>query len=234
MSFYHDVSLHILNPSVFIGNFEIREPVTSLTDFLTACVSGISFLLLFISKKTNRNKAYQFFQIYFLCYFLSMSSAAFLGHALQAYVPNEVKIIGWVFSTLGQLFLALGTLQVLKNLLSKMWLNTIHFILIFQCLIFIFLMLHPSYSNFKIAQLAATTVLIGIVLPLHIFNFFKTSSTGSRNIILTIIYAIIPAFIYNNQISISKWFNYHDISHVLMSIFMLMMYYSIKKLSYKD
>ena len=44
MSFFLDV----LNPTIFIGELEIREPITSLTDFLTACVSGVSFFFISI------------------------------------------------------------------------------------------------------------------------------------------------------------------------------------------
>ena len=75
--------------------------------------------------------------------------------------------------------------------------------------------------------------MIGFILPMHIFNFLKTKSEGSKAIILAIVYALIPALVYKNQFSISRWFNYHDISHVLMSIFILLMFYASKKLSWK-
>ncbi len=234
MSLLLDVSSEILNPTIFIGQFEIREPITTLTDFLTACVSGLSFFLFYVSNKKTESKAAKYFELYFLFYFIGMTSAAFLGHALQAYVSHEVKIIGWVFSTIGQLFLSLGSLQVVKKIISVKWFKAFHLIIITQAVIFIFLMIHPTYSNFKIAQISATVLLIGFVFPLHIFNYSKTKSYGSRLIILIILYALIPAFVYNNQISISKWFNYHDISHVLMSVFMLLMFFATRKLSFKN
>ena len=231
MSLFFDVSSDILNPTIYVGRFEIREPITTLTDFLTACVSGLSFILFYFLNKKHKSKAAKFFQLYFLFYFIGMTSAAFLGHALQAYVSHQVKIIGWVFSTIGQLFLALGSLQVVKKIISVKWFKAFHLIIISQALIFIFLMIHPAYSDFKIAQISVSVLLIGFVFPLHLFNYSKTKSDGSILIILVILYALIPAFIYNNQISISKWFNYHDISHVLMSVFMLLMFFAARKLS---
>ena len=229
MSFFLDV----LNPTIFIGELEIREPITSLTDFLTACVSGVSFFLFLFYKKNSKNKSFVFFKFYFLCYFIGMTSAAFLGHAFQAYLPKEVKIIGWVFSAMGQFFLSIATLKVMGNTISKKWISFFNLLLIVQLSVFIFLMIHPSYSDFKIAQIAGSSVLIGFILPMHIFNFLKTKSEGSKAIILAIVYALIPALVYNNQFSISRWFNYHDISHVLMSIFILLMFYASKKLSWK-
>ena len=234
MSLLFDVSSEILNPSIYIGKFEIREPITTLTDFLTACVSGLSFILFYIFNKKHKSKAAKFFELYFLFYFIGMTSAAFLGHALQAYFTHEVKIIGWVFSTIGQLFLALGSLQIVKELILEKWFKAFHLIIISQALIFIFLMIHPAYSNFKVAQISASVLLIGFIFPIHTFNYSKKKSNGSRLIILTILYALIPAFIYNNQISISRWFNYHDISHVLMSVFMLLMFFATRKLSLQN
>ena len=232
MSFYLEISSEILNPTIFIGKFEIREPVTTLTDFLTACVSGVCFL--FHKKNNSRSFQSKYFQFYFLLYFIGMTSAAFLGHALQAYVPKEVKIIGWVFSTTAQFFLALGSLYLIKKIINKKQFKILYTIIISQSLIFIFLMIFPLTSDFKVAQVSASFAMIGIIFPIHIYNYYKTRSSGSKWIIFSILYALIPAYVYNNELSISIWFNYHDISHVLMSVFMLLMYFATKELVNKE
>ena len=95
----------------------------------------------------------------------------------------------------------------------------------------VFLMLNPSTSDFILAQLSSTLSLIFFIFPIHLYNFLKTKHIGSSYIVLTIIYSIIPGFIYNNQISVNKWFNFHDISHVLMAIFMFLMIIGTSKLS---
>ena len=223
----------ILNPTIFIGDIEIREPITTLTDFLTALVSGVCFFMFLFYENNSKNKSFVFFKYYFLCYFIGMTSAAFLGHAFQAYLPNEVKIIGWLFSAFGQFFLATGSLKLMVEIIHKKWINVFNVILVFQLSIFVFLMVHPIYSDFKIAQFAASSILIGFILPIHIYNFLKAKSNGSKLIIIAIIYALIPALVYNNQFSLSNWFNYHDISHVLMSIFILVMFFATKRLSWK-
>jgi len=38
--------------------------------------------------------------------------------------------------------------------------------------------------------------------------------------------------VYNNQLSGGQWFNYHDISHVLMATFMFLMYRSVRELAF--
>jgi len=227
---YYIFNVNILNPTIWVGELEFREPITSLTDFLTALVCGVAFFSL--SKKLKKVKSNEgvFLKFYFLCFFIGMTSAAFLGHAFQAYFEWEYKIIGWVFSALGQLLLALGTLLLMKDFLKHKFYTTIYYLLIMQFIIFIFLLIHPSYSDFKIAQVASSAVLIGVILPLHIFHFYKTKSSGSKYVISAIGYALIPAYIYNNQISVNQWFNYHDISHVLMAVYMFIMYIGLSKL----
>ena len=226
------ILLDILNPTIWISDFEIREPVTTLTDFITALICGFIFYLLYSKKGIVKNLSFKFFKLYFLCFFIGMTSAAFLGHAFQAYLPKEVKIIGWCMSAMGQLFLGLGSMIYMKKLIKSSLYKLLFSLLIVQFLFFIFLMIHPTYSDFKIAQVATSFVLIGFVLPLFIMQFIKTRSKGSKLILFAIIYALVPAFIFNNQLSISNWFNYHDISHVLMSVYMILMYNGIRKLEF--
>ena len=223
----------ILNPTIWVADFEIREPITTLTDFMTALTCGFAYYLLNSEKRIVKDLSFTFFKLYFLCFFIGMTSAAFLGHAFQAYLPKEVKMIGWFMSAMGQLFLALGTMIFMKNLIKPFLFKLFFLLLLIQFSIFIFLMIHPTFSDFKIAQLAASSVLIGFIFPLFIIQFIKTKSKGSKLILFAIIYALFPALVFNNQLSISNWFNYHDISHVLMSIYMILMYNGIRKLEFK-
>jgi hypothetical protein len=218
----------ILNPSIFIGNFEWREPITTLTDFLVAIVALGGFLK-HRKLKGVKTSSYVYFKYYFLCFAVGMTSAAWLGHGLQAYVGPEFKRIGWVFGATGLLLFGLGTFKLFK--ITNSFRLVLKVLFLSQYVIFIFLMLYPSYSDFKFAQLNSTISLIGFILPLHLFNYSKFKSLGSLMIVFNIVYAIIPGLIFTNQISISKWFNYHDISHVLMAIFMYIMILGTSKLS---
>ncbi len=121
----------------------------------------------------------------------------------------------------------------MKNLIKPFLFELVFLLLLIQFSIFIFLMIHPTFSDFKIAQLASSSVLIGFIFPLFIIQFIKTKSKGSKLILFAIIFALFPALVFNNQLSISNWFNYHDISHVLMSIYMILMYNGIRKLEFK-
>ena len=160
-----------------------------------------------------------------------MTSAAWLGHGLQAYVGPEFKRIGWICGATALLLFGLGSFDLIKTQFNKTAYKVLKILFVGQYLSLVFLMLNPSTSDFILAQLSSTLSLIFFIFPIHLYNFLKTKHIGSSYIVLTIIYSIIPGFIYNNQISVNKWFNFHDISHVLMAIFMFLMIIGTSKLS---
>jgi len=220
----------ILNPTIFLGNFEWREPVTTLTDFLVASVAFIGFMK-YKSYSKEKPESFNYFKYYFLCFAIGMTSAAWFGHGLQAYFGPEFKRIGWVCGATGLLLFGLGSLIEIKNHLSHSIATILKSLFIAQYVLFIFLMIIPMYSDFIYAQLSSTVSLIAFILPFTIYNYWKTKSKGSFIIMLTIGYSIIPGLVYNNQISVGRWFNYHDISHVLMAIFMVLMIIGTSRLT---
>lgn len=220
----------ILNPTIFIGNFEWREPVTTLTDFLVGMVALAGFVK-FQRYKQEKAKSFNYFKFYFLCFAIGMTSAAWFGHGLQAYVGPEFKRIGWTCGATGLLLFGLGSFVEIKDYVNRSLFLTLKTCFIGQYLFFIFLMLNPIYSDFMYAQLSSTISLIVFILPLNVFNYMRSKSKGSLWIVLTICYSILPGLLYSNQVSVNRWFNYHDISHVLMAIFMLLMIVSTSRLA---
>jgi len=220
----------ILNPTIYLGNFEFREPITTLTDFMVAIVASFGYYK-FKSYKGIKSSSFTFFKFYFLCFAVGMTSAAWLGHGLQSYVGPEYKRIGWICGASALLLLGIGSFELIKTQFNKTVFKVLRVLFVGQYISLTFLMLNPSTSDFILAQLSSTISLILFILPIHLYNYLKTKDLGSGYILLTIFYSIIPGFIYNKQISINKWFNYHDISHVLMAVFMLFMIVSTSKLS---
>ncbi len=217
----------ILNPTVFLGSFEFREPVTTLTDFLVALVCWTAFYF-FIKIKTSESASYPWFKRYFLIFAVGMTSAAWLGHGLQAYVSPLFKSIGWMCGATGLMFLQYGSFLLVKDRIPIMLKKGLPMWFVVQWITAISLMIGLLSTGiaeaFKVVQINSLVALIGFVLPLHLFSFIKLQISGSRLIIGALGYSIIPGLVYSNQLSVSRWFNYHDISHVLMAIFMTIMF----------
>ena len=215
----------ILNPTVFIGAFEWREPVTTLTDFLVAVVCWISVYAYY--KYAERKPVQKWFFAYFLCFAVGMTSAAWLGHGLQAYVTPEYKVIGWICGATGLMFLQMGLNVFLKRSVPK-WVNqTLPAIFIVQWALAVGFMVYKlpqgSVEAFKVTQVNSTIALVGVVLPMALFSYFRTKNPGMLIICGAIGFSIIPGMVYTFELSIDRWFNYHDISHVLMASFMAFM-----------
>jgi hypothetical protein len=100
--------------------------------------------------------------------------------------------------------------------------------------LYLFLLLNPYTRDFKLAQFGAVTSLIVFILPMHLFNYFKTKRKGSLLISISILCGILPALVYNTQFSFSNWFNYHDLSHVLVAVNMYITYRGVKLLAFKQ
>lgn len=224
-----DSETPMLNPTLWIGNFEWREPVTTLTDFVTALVCFYAFIQ-FSKYKGSKSSSFKNYQYYFLFFAISMTSAAWFGHGLQAYVGFDWKKIGWVTSSIGFICIQFGTINELENILKPQIIKFFKSAFTVQFVVLVSLMVY--YQNFKIPQLNSTITFILFVLPLQIYAYSKTKKKGHLIVIGTIVFALVPGLVYNNQISISKWLNHHDISHLLMAVFMFSMYKGASKLSF--
>ena len=106
----------MLNPTVFIGDFQWREPITTLTDFLVAIVALIGFIK-FSKFKGEKKRSFYYYKYYFLFFAIGMTSAAWIGHGLQAYLEPEYKRIGWFCGSSALLMLGLGSFNEIKILI---------------------------------------------------------------------------------------------------------------------
>lgn len=220
----------ILNPTIYVGSFEWREPVTTLTDFLVAMVCWTAFFLI-RRYKDNNHPSFPWFKRYFLIFAIGMTSAAWLGHGLQAYVLPEMKVIGWICGATGILFLQIGSIRLVRNMLSIKTSNALHIVVVGQYLVAVICMFYflgiGIVEAFKVTQINSVVGLIGIVLPLQVVSAFWNKVNASKIVVAALVYSAIPGIVYSNQLSINQWFNYHDISHVLMSIFMTIMFFGL-------
>jgi hypothetical protein len=223
----------ILNPTVYIGHFEFREPVTTLTDFSVAIVAAIG--IWYLTKNRHRGtKQFNYYRYYFIFFAVGMTSAAWLGHGLQAYVSADWKMIGWFCSLSAQLSLAWASFGQVRRFIHPAGAKIIRLFPVIVYLIFLALIINPSTRNFKIPQFGNALLLAGFTFPLQLFYFMRVKNTGFWYLLAAIVLGALTGMLYNNQVSISRWFNYHDISHCLVCITMAIMIFAAGKLALVD
>ncbi|MFT5156281.1 MAG: hypothetical protein ACI9NN_000314 [Bacteroidia bacterium] len=227
---------NILNPTVFLGDFEWREPVTTLTDFLVALVCWFAVYSFVKAPKNQRVRPYHtIFIFYFLSFAIGMTSAAWFGHGLQAYVSPRFKIIGWCFGATGLMLLQQGSFYLVEGCVQRAWMRSaIRAAFVVQWFTFLVLAIHPSTSQFMVAQINSTLAIIGTILPMHLINYRTNNDARSRLVLGAIAFSLIPGVVYSQQLSFGRWCNYHDISHILMATFMFFMFRALKTFGWVD
>lgn len=212
--------------SIEIGGLLIEEPMIALTDMVVAVV-GIYFYI----KLNENHKKSSFYHMdkYFLLMGLATFSSAIVGHAFNYYFGFNWKLLGWSFSAFSVLFFELSSIQHLKPIIGKKISQILYKIAIGQLILFFILIFNPDTRLFWIVQANGVFGLLGFLLPLHLYSGFKKQITSSKWIVSGITFGIVPAIVYNFKIGFHKWFSHDDFAHLLMAVFLLIIYQGVKE-----
>lgn len=82
-------------------------------------------------------------------------------------------------------------------------------------------------NNFLIVKIHAGIVLIYSLL-VHLIVYTKTKEKGSALVVLGISISLLSIIVHSFKFSIDKWFNYKDISHIIILISLIIIYTGIK------
>ena len=135
-----------------------------------------------------------------------------------------------MLSAIGLFFFERASLEYFREQLSPKHFKNLKIIIIIQLLVFFMLLIIPSTRSFKVVQLNATFCFLGIILPLYLYAIYRWKIYNSWLVIAAIAYASIMALVYNLEITIHQWFNHHALTHVLMTMYVVFMYYVVIRL----
>ena len=210
-----DQSGNMIAPPTTIDLWGIRidEPVTALTDLL---VSGVCLIIFFQLQRAGLpGKTQKYLRFYFLLMGLATFFGGVVGHAFLYLFGFAWKLPGWIISMLSVALIeraSIGHAQpFLKPNVGKFFLglNILELMTVMTVTI--------ATLNFRWVEFHSGYGLLAIVLPFHLFVYYKTKDRGSLIFIGAVLLASVAALIFMNRISIDKWFNHLDISHVLMA-----------------
>ena len=218
------------NPSIYFGTFEFREPVTTLTDIIVG-VTCLFFVVWLNRRKKSASSTFTFYKNYLLIFSFGIICGGILGHGLQAYISPSWKMVGWILSLIGQVYLVLASLKQLDGIINSKIQKLLLRFTITSLVIASVLILLPITRHFIITQITSTILVLGITLPLQAFHYVKTKSKGSLLMCYGILVLLIPAVVFNFNFNLGKWFNAMDIAHVFMNISVVLMFFGIKQLA---
>ncbi|HPE98830.1 MAG: hypothetical protein R2767_01640 [Chitinophagales bacterium] len=215
-------------PTIQIGGLTIHEPMTAFTDVILTIIS-------FVLVGRIRNRLHEsFYNNAWRLFFLFMGLSTGLGvltHGLVSLFSAWEHYLLWmamnVAASISVYFALQATIRYSRvSIRNRRLLKRINL----SVLVF-FLGLTFWQNNFEIFKIhAATGVLI---IFLTYFTAWTRNLVGSGAIVLAFLLSIATVFVHSFQLSINEWFNYKDLSHVMMMVSLLLVYHGMQ-LSSRD
>lgn len=195
-------------PSIDILGIHITEPFTWLTNWLVAAfVFGYGHFLFHDKQADNTQK---FWSIFFV--FIGLASlTGGTAHGFITYVGRNFHYAAWILTGVAVFAAEMATLQLLENERMKSFLR---FFVYAQLLIMSSTVIY--LHNFNSVRINSALGLMGIIVPISVWHYKKYKDKRSILIILGIFSNLLPGFIHAFKISYNQWFNFNDISHILM------------------
>jgi len=206
--------------TVDLWGVRIDEPVTAATDLL---VSAVCFFIAYkLHSASLPGKTQMFLRAYFLLMGLATFFGGIFGHAFLYAVEYAWKLPGWIVSMLSVACIERASIGHAQPFLNPrvgrlfLGLNIVELLAIMTTTI--------VTINFRWVELHSGYGLLAIVLPFQLFVYYKTKDRGSLIFVMAVLIASAAALVFMNRISIDRWFNHLDISHVLMALAGLVFY----------
>ncbi len=200
--------------SIEIGDISIHEPVTTLTDLL------VSVVCIYAAIQLHKAKHSSFYFVFMKWFFIAMAAgtaiSGIIGHAFLHMLSFKWKVPGWLISMIAIALIERATIVRARPLLGPKTGKILLLLNIFELFIFVGIMIYSL--KFTYVETHAAYGLICIVLVLESFILYKRNDPGSRYTMLAIACCALSAFTHIACISIGKWFNHLDVSHVCMAV----------------
>lgn len=217
---------------IILFGIRLQEIDVILTDLLWSLVNFWCFYKLSLKRETL-SKAGNWFRYMFLMMGIAVFLGAFLGHGFQYLLGYEAKYPGWIISMWGvacfersailfageRVSARLGKIMSLANVVE---LILFHGFIIFSQLLF-------SFDAFYLVEVHAAYGLIAIAFPLHFIVYRQTRSRSSKLVLIGIAIAASAVVVHLTHFYLHPvWFNYHDVSHVILTIATVVYYLAAK------
>lgn len=217
-------------PSIWIYNIRIDEPVTLITNLLVTAVCIYAYYK--VKNSLDTSKFQRFIKYYFLILGIAIGIGGITGHGFLYALSTAWKLPGWLLSIISITLLERAIIEKTRFLLTQNLHNFLIWVSGIKLVVFMFL---TSYTvNFEFVGYHTGLGLIFIVASCSTFTFLKTKNTGSSLYVLGVIVSALSGVIFMNKWGVSMWFNHIDISHVFMSMACYFFYKATVNLNIKQ
>ena len=201
-------------PSVFPFGIRLDEPVTTLTDLLVSAVCFYAFYKL--RKLPTQNRMHTYLTYYFLTMGLATLIGGVIGHGFLYLFSFAWKLPGWLVSMFSIALIERASILYARPLIKPGVGRFFSVMNIVELITFVIITF--STLDFFYVEAHSTYGLLIIVTSFNMVVYFKRRTPASKLFLKAVFIIVLSSLVFMNQISISPWFNYFDISHIGMAI----------------
>ncbi|MEO9965336.1 MAG: hypothetical protein ABJF11_06095 [Reichenbachiella sp.] len=195
-------------PTIEWLGLQITEPMTWITNWLVAIACFVFGHRLFYDEKADLSQ--KFWALFF--FFIGLASiAGGTAHGFINYVGPKFHQMAWLLSGISIFCAQLAVLPMIENSKVRVFVRIFSYVqlMVMSASVLVF-------QHFSSVLIDSVVGLIGVVIPISIAHYLKNKDRRSILIIVGVLSNLIPAAIHLMKISINQWFNFNDISHVVM------------------
>jgi hypothetical protein len=204
----------IQETNLLLSGIRIDEPVTVLTNLILSVFSFYFYIHLGKLKNIGTNLS-RYWRLFFLFIAIANTIAAF-AHGFKSYFNSHDYYYVWMFMNMAGIpasyFLLLTNLESAQ--ISQKTKNNLQYfaaVLTLSLVIFMYLI-----NDISLVKVNAGLVIL-ITLFAHLITYRK-GIAGSKLILRGFIISILTLFVHTMRLSLHDYFNYKDLSHVIMNI----------------
>jgi hypothetical protein len=217
-------------PSVYVFGICIDEPIAMLTNIIVALVCFYAFYQM--HKKKIPGRANLYFRLYFLLMGIATLLGGVIGHGFLYALRFEWKLPGWLIGMVAVGLIQHAAIAHARPIIKP---HIGNYFLAFNLTELVTLMIATIVTlNFKWVELHSVYGLLAIVSTFHAYIYYRTKDKGSLTILVGLAITGIASLIFKNKISLHTWFNYQDISHLLLAIAAYVLYLGAIRLEKRD
>jgi hypothetical protein len=218
----------VIQPDGSLFGIRIAEPVTSATALMVSAVCWYAWRRL--RPRAPANEVVWLARGFFLLLGLATLLGGLIGHAFQYRLTFAWKVPGWVLSMSGIVALERAAIVHARPLMAPAWgqvftvLNVLEFAIV--------LCLALWTLDFRVVEIHAAYGLLIVVGLFEGYVFVKTRDAGSRAILGAVLVAAVAALVHGARLSLSVWFTFFDIGHVLMCAGVLLLMRGVERMAF--
>ncbi|MES2565792.1 MAG: hypothetical protein V4565_02930 [Bacteroidota bacterium] len=199
------------NPTIYLGDLRIDEPVTAFTNLMFVAMCLFAFLN---TKEQRHFIGPNLYRWFFLAIGLSALIAAFIGHAFLYHFGFGAKIYGWEANILGVAFAQTAAIYHTRPSIKESVFKTLLIVSYIQ--IAVAMVLTYTVFSFIVVEIHSAISLLFIVCVLEGIHYKNTRSILSKYMLIGVGVTVFAVIVHVFKLAISVWFNHLDLSHIIM------------------